>query len=90
MQAVVLVWGAIINTGASVDHDCSLGDAVHVSPGAHLAGEVCLGDRSWMGIGSSVRQMVKIGCDVMVGAGAAVVADIPDACLAIGVPARVR
>jgi len=82
--------GAIINTGASVDHDCSLGDAVHVSPGAHLAGEVCLGDRSWMGIGSSVRQMVKIGCDVMVGAGAAVVADIPDACLAIGVPARVR
>lgn len=82
--------GAIINTGAAVDHDCSLGDAVHVSPGAHLAGEVCVGDRSWLGIGSSVRQLVKIGCDVMVGAGAAVVTDIPDACLVVGVPARVR
>lgn len=82
--------GAIINTGATVDHDCLLGDAVHVSPGAHLAGGVCVGDRSWVGIGSSVRQLVQIGCDVMVGAGAAVVSDMPDACVAVGVPARVR
>lgn len=82
--------GAIINTGATVDHDCVLGDAVHISPGAHLAGGVCVGDRSWLGIGSSVRQLAQIGCDVMVGAGAAVVSDIPDACVVTGVPARAR
>lgn len=82
--------GAIINTSASIDHDCELGDAVHISPGAHLAGGVRVGARSWVGIGASVRQLVQIGSDVTVGAGAAVVSDIPDSCVAVGVPARIR
>ena len=47
-------------------------------PGAHLAGEVQVGNRSLIGIGSSVRQQICIGSDVTVGAGAAVVADLPD------------
>lgn len=82
--------GAILNTAATVDHDCLLGHAVHVSPGAHLAGGVQVGDRSWLGIGSSVIQLVHIGTDVTVGAGAAVVSDIPDHCVVTGVPARPR
>ena len=32
--------GCIINTSASVDHDCTLDDFVHISVGAHLAGNV--------------------------------------------------
>ena len=78
----------LINTGSSVDHDCLLGEAVHVAPGARLGGGVRVGDRSWIGIGSSIRNDLTIGCDVTVGAGAAVVDDLPDACTAIGVPAR--
>lgn len=81
--------GAILNTGCSVDHDCLLGEAVHISPGAHLAGGVTLGDRSWIGIGSSVRQLVQIGADVTVGAGAAVTSNLPDGVIAVGVPARI-
>lgn len=49
-----------------------------------------VGDRSWVGIGSAVRQMIKIGSDVMVGAGSVVVSDISDACVVTGVPARPR
>lgn len=82
--------GAIINTGSTVDHDCMLGNSVHVSPGAHVAGGVYIGDRSWLGIGSSVNQLVRIGADVIIGSGAAVVCDIPDNCVAVGIPARVR
>ena len=80
----------LVNTGATIDHDCRLGDSVHVAPGAHLAGNVGVGDRTWVGIGASVRHGISIGRDVMVGAGAAVVLDLPDACSAMGVPARVR
>jgi len=80
--------GAILNTGCSVDHDCVLGAAVHVSPGACLAGGVRVGDLSWIGIGASVRQLVHIGRQVTVGAGAAVVADVADLLTVIGVPAR--
>ena len=34
----------IINTGASVDHDCVLEDFVHVAPGTHLCGGVEVGE----------------------------------------------
>ena len=33
----------IVNTGATIDHECVLGDGVHVAPGAHLAGCVEIG-----------------------------------------------
>lgn len=80
--------GAILNTACSVDHDCVLEDAVHVSPGARLAGGVQVGTCSWIGIGAAVRQMVRIGADVLVGAGAAVVADTGDDVTVVGVPAQ--
>ena len=38
--------GAILNTSCSVDHDVQLSDAVHICPGARLAGEVHVGARS--------------------------------------------
>ncbi|HDS1758574.1 MULTISPECIES: acetyltransferase [unclassified Pseudomonas] len=80
--------GCILNTGCSVDHDCCLANAVHISPGARLAGDVRVGARSWVGIGSSVRQMITLGEDVVVGVGAAVVADVMAGITVIGVPAR--
>ncbi len=66
-----------------------LADAVHICPGAHLAGEVQVGACSWIGIGASVIQQIRIGADVTVGAVAAVVCDLPDGVTAVGVPARV-
>ena len=43
----------------------------------------------YIGIGACVIQHVCIGSDVTVGAGAAVVRDLPDGVTAVGVPARV-
>jgi sugar O-acyltransferase (sialic acid O-acetyltransferase NeuD family) len=79
----------IVNTAATVDHDCILEDGVHVSPGANLAGTVRVRRRTWIGIGSSVREGVTIGCDSMIGAGSAVVNDVGDALTVGGVPAKV-
>jgi sugar O-acyltransferase (sialic acid O-acetyltransferase NeuD family) len=79
----------ILNTGSTVDHDCSLEDAVHICPGAYLGGSVSVGPCSWIGIGSSISHDVGIGRNVIIGAGAAVVSDIPDDVTAGGVPARV-
>jgi sugar O-acyltransferase (sialic acid O-acetyltransferase NeuD family) len=81
--------GSILNTGCSVDHDCIVGACVHISPGARLAGAISVGDESWIGIGASIRQVLRIGSNVIVGAGAAVVCDISDNMTVTGVPARV-
>lgn len=79
--------GLIANTSAVVDHDCRLGDCVHVSPAAALGGAVRVGDRSWIGIGACVREGVSIGADVIVAAGATVVADVADGIVVAGTPA---
>jgi sugar O-acyltransferase (sialic acid O-acetyltransferase NeuD family) len=79
----------IINTAAIVDHDCVIGEGAHICPGVNLAGQVSVGNCSWVGIGSSVKELIRIGCDVTIGAGAAVISDIPDGKTAIGVPAKI-
>lgn len=78
----------IVNSGAVVEHDCVLGDAVHVCPGAVLAGGVVIGGGTTIGAGASVVPQVRIGRGVTIGAGAAVLRDVPDDCTAVGVPAR--
>jgi len=79
----------IVNTSASVDHDCVVEDGAHVGPGCHLGGWVRVGRESWLGIGSIVRDRVRIGSGTMVGAGAVAVGDLPDGVVAYGVPAKV-
>lgn len=78
----------IINTKASIDHDCVLGDGVHVGPGATLAGEVTVGDFAFIGAGATVLPRIHIGEDAIVGAGAVVTHDVPAGIVVIGNPAR--
>lgn len=79
----------ILNTASSVDHDCVVGDFAHIAPGCHIAGGVCLGDGVLAGIGTSMIPGRNIGQWSIVGAGAVVVVDLPEMCVATGVPARV-
>jgi sugar O-acyltransferase (sialic acid O-acetyltransferase NeuD family) len=80
--------GCIVNTGATVDHDCRLEEGVHICPGAHLAGNVAIGARSWFGIGAVAKQGIRIGSDVTVGAGAVCLENVTDGVTVVGVPAR--
>lgn len=80
--------GVILNTGCVVDHDCVLGDYVHVSPNAALGGGARVGRSSWIGIGSSVIELVSIGSNTILGAGAVAIRDVGDGVVAVGCPAR--
>ena len=80
--------GCIINTCSSVDHDCVVGDYVHIAVGSHLCGTVSVGCGTWIGAGATVSNNVSICSDCMIGAGAVVVKDIDSAGTYMGVPAR--
>lgn len=82
-------WHCIINTAASVDHDCLLEDFVHISPNATLCGNVFVGEGSQVGAGAVVIPGIKIGKWSLVAAGAVVMRDVPDNVLVMGNPARV-
>ena len=79
----------IVNVGATVDHECVIGDAVHVGPGVHLGGLVEVGNTTWLGIGCTVRDRIRIGARSVIGAGAVIVKDVGDDVVAYGVPGRV-
>lgn len=80
----------IINTCSVIEHDCRIGDHVHVAPGVVLAGAVTVGDGAHIGLGASVREGVHVGARAIVGAGAAVISDVGADTTVVGVPARVR
>ena len=80
----------IVNTAATVDHECRLGDGVHIGPGAHLAGLVDVGECAFVGTGAVVLPRIRIGANAIVGAGAVVTRDVPDGATVVGNPARIR
>lgn len=78
----------IVNTGASIDHDCILEDFVHAAPGVHLAGNVLLREGAFLGIGACAVPGVEVGVWATVGAGGVIVRSIPARVTAVGCPAR--
>ena len=81
---------AIINTRASVDHDCHIGRHVHIAPGCTLSGGVSVGDETLIGTGSSVIQGISIGQRCLIGAGGNVLRDVPDNGKGYGWPFHMR
>lgn len=78
----------IINTLASVDHDCSIKNGVHLAPRSSLAGGVSVGDLSWLGIGCVVIEYKSIASNIHVGAGAVVIKNLEHVGVYVGNPAR--
>lgn len=79
----------IINTGASVDHDCIIEDFVHISPHATLSGNVTVGEGTHIGAGAIIIPGVTVGKWCIIGAGSVVIKDIPDFATAVGVPSKI-
>ena len=78
----------IINTSADADHDSVMEDFSHISALSILAGGARIGKRSFMGVNSCVRDKTSIGADCFIGAGSAVVKDITEPGVYVGVPVR--
>ena len=83
--------GDILNTNCVVEHDCSIGDFVHVAPGATLCGGVRIGSGSMIGAGATVIEGIRIAENCLIGAGATVVRDVNEPGVYVGCPAhRIR
>lgn len=78
----------IVNTSASVDHDCVLEAGCHICPGATLAGWVRIGQGALIGTGAIVTPGVSIGAGTVLGAGGVAIRNLPSDVVAYGVPAR--
>lgn len=80
--------GCIINTSSTIDHDCIMHNYVHISPGVHVAGTVEVKDRTWIGIGSSIVNNIRICEDCIFGASSVVIEDIFISGTYVGIPVK--
>lgn len=79
----------IVNHNASIDHECRLGDGVHIAPSATLCGCVTVDAHSMVGAGAVILPRLHIGRNSIVGAGALVTKDVPDGVIVTGCPATI-
>lgn len=79
-----------INAHVCIGHDAVIEEFSTVSPGAMIMGNCKIGKKSYIGVGSSFREKIIVGDECVIGAGAAVVSNIPDKTMALGVPAKIK
>lgn len=80
--------GCIINTNASVDHECRIGDYTHVAPGCALSGKTQIGRQCMLGTGCRVIDGINVGDHTIIGAGTVVIGSIAGNCTVVGVPGK--
>jgi sugar O-acyltransferase (sialic acid O-acetyltransferase NeuD family) len=80
---------SIINTGASVDHECKIGNGVHICPGVKMAGCIEVDDYATIGTGAVILPRIKIGAGAIIGAGTVVIRDVLPHTVVVGNPAKI-
>lgn len=72
----------------SYDHGFTPDRTIRQQP-LRSKGGIFIGDHSWLGVGVTVLNNVRIGKGAVIGAGSVVTRDIPEGAIAVGNPARV-
>lgn len=78
----------IVNTNASIDHECQIGNGVHFMGGSVCTGRVRIGDYATIGSNATILPDLEVGEGAFIGAGAVVTKNVPDGAVVVGVPAR--
>ncbi len=68
--------GCIVNTGCCLDHESVLEDFVHLAPRSTVAGRTRIGAESFVGMGTSIAQDLRIGAGAVIGANSVVLRNV--------------
>lgn len=83
--------GIVISGYASFGNNCRIRNGVVV--GLSKVEDPCaptIGDNVDIGAGAKILGPIRIGNNVLIGANAVVIRDVPDNCIAVGVPAVIK
>ena len=79
---------ALLNRGNHIGHDCFIGDYFSAMPNAVVGGDVWVDDKVYIGSCSNIREKIKIIANTTIGMNAAVVKNITESGVYVGVPAK--
>jgi UDP-3-O-[3-hydroxymyristoyl] glucosamine N-acyltransferase len=84
----------VIGDGTKIDalvhiaHNVTVGKNCELTAGTIIGGSTTLGDTCWTGLNSTLKDNIKIGNNVLIAAGAAVIHEVQDEDIVAGVPAK--
>lgn len=81
--------GVIINGGVKLGANCKIAHTIGTKGAGRGPGVPIIGNNVYIGTGAKVLGKVTIGENVVIGANAVVVKDVPDNVIVGGVPARI-
>ena len=79
---------ALLNRGNHIGHDCFIGDYFSAMPNAVIGGNVWIDNKVYLGSCSNIREKIKIVANTTVGMNAAVVKNITESGVYVGVPTK--
>ncbi len=80
----------IIDANSTVGHGTVVGDCVTAYRSANISGNTKIESGVQIGTGAQILQGLTVGANTFVGAGAVVTKNLPEDCVAVGVPARIK
>ena len=81
--------GVIVNSRSSLDHENLLMDFCSIAPGVVTGGNVKIGFRTSISIGTIIKNDIEIGSDTVIGAASYVNKNIQSESIAYGTPAKI-
>ena len=79
---------AILNRGNHIGHDCKIGNYFSAMPNAVIGGNVTIGNNVYLGSCSNIREKITILNNITIGMNAAVITNLTDEHIYIGIPAK--
>lgn len=89
-NGITIEQGVLINLNCTISHDCHIKEFTEISPGVNITGNCTIGSFCAIGTNATILPKITIGNNVVVAAGAVVTKDLPDNCMAAGVPAVIK
>jgi sugar O-acyltransferase (sialic acid O-acetyltransferase NeuD family) len=78
----------ILNLSCTVGHDTRIKKYCSFMPTVNISGEVIINEGVYVGTGAKIINLLEIGENTIVGAGAVVYKSLPANCTAVGIPAK--
>ncbi|MBS1777267.1 MAG: acetyltransferase [Bacteroidetes bacterium] len=78
----------ILNLMCTVGHDTFIDDYCAFMPSVNISGEVQIHSGVYVGTGAKIINLLEIGENTIIGAGAVVSKSLPANCTAVGIPAK--
>jgi UDP-3-O-[3-hydroxymyristoyl] glucosamine N-acyltransferase len=80
--------GTKLDALVHIAHNVTVGNNCELTAGTIIGGSTSVGDTSWTGLNSTLKNGIKVGRNVIVASGASVINDVSDGDIVAGVPAR--